>query len=86
MELGMGLVGRKLLSSQSPQERDRNGGGNHRPGCERGGGRGIEKNKRADKTKRRKERKGREITEERDKEEEMFITQRLELRPFQTNR
>lgn len=49
-------------------------------------GDGIEKNKRADKTKRRKERKGREITEERDKEEEMFITQRLELRPFQTNR
>lgn len=40
MDLGMGLVGRKLLSSQSPQERDRNGGGNHRPGCERGGGRG----------------------------------------------
>lgn len=50
-------------------------------------GGGIEKkNKRADKTKRRKERKGREITEERDKEEEMFITQRLVLRPFQTHR
>lgn len=47
---------------------------------------GMEVGKKAEKTKRRKERKGSEITEERDKEREMFITQRLELRPSQTNR
>lgn len=31
----VGLVGRKLLSLQSPQERAHNGSGNHWPGCER---------------------------------------------------